>query len=198
MRQGDGFDLSQVSWKAFSKEAMFDRRWYLRRERLGMAAQCAATYCMFKYKFLRNHIQEFSLHVAHVHDSDIEAATILGMIFPCFVTLLFNAEYFLLLFWPAKTYPKWYINAKKWTFVGITFGMVATVIIGTVIVARRSASITGVDMATAQQLTTLYFRPPLSPYFTFRIYSLSNVTEQSIIRGHRTSHGLFCSGLLLL
>jgi uncharacterized Tic20 family protein len=162
-------DLSSVTWHAFSREAMFDRRWYLRSERLviytatmllGMAAQGAATYCMFKYKNLRTHISNFSMHAAHVHDRDIIASAILTMIFPTFLALLLNIEYFLLLFWPGKRFPRRYIAFKKWGFVGVTVGMMLTILLSTVIVATHSASISGVDAATAQQLTDLYFRPP--------------------------------------
>jgi len=168
--QFKGFDLSQISWKAFTKEEMFSRRWYLRPERLifytltqliGMAAQGAATFCMFKYMFLQNHIETFTMHAAQVHNNDIEAAAIMSMIFPCIVLLLFTVEYFILLFWPGRTYSARYLSWKKWAFILSTFGMFATVVISTVIVATRSASITGVDEATMQQLTELYFRPPL-------------------------------------
>ncbi|KAF8868259.1 hypothetical protein CPB84DRAFT_1809164 [Gymnopilus junonius] len=162
-------DLSQVSWHAFSREAMFDKRWYLRGERLvvytatmliSMAAQAAATYCMFKYRNLRTHIQNFSMHEAHVHNSDIMASTILSMIFPTFLSLMLNMEYFLLLFWPGKKLPSGYVAYKKWGLVAVSGGMLGTTILSTVVAATRSASISGVDSATAKQLTDLYFRPP--------------------------------------
>ncbi|KAF4615849.1 hypothetical protein D9613_012386 [Agrocybe pediades] len=164
-------DLSAFTWHAFSREAMFDKRWYLRSERLvvytatmlmGMAAQGAATYCMFKYKFLRQHIGNFSGHAAHVHEIDIMAGTILSMIFPCLVVLFLNVEYTLLLFWPGRLWPSWYNNwFRKWYMLSATLGMLATIVSSTVIVATRSASIMGVDAITAKQLTDLYFRPPL-------------------------------------
>lgn len=72
------------------------------------------------------------MHTAHVHNSDIEAAAILSMIFPCIVPLLFNVEYFVLLFWPARTYSARYLAWKKVVFVLSTFGMLATVVISTV------------------------------------------------------------------
>lgn len=162
-------DFSPVTLHAFSREAMFDRRWYLRGERLviytatmliGMAAQAAATYCMFKYRDLRTHISNFSMHTAHVHDSDIRASAILSMIFPTFLTLVLNIEYFLLLFWPGKRLSRGYVAFKKWGLVGVTVGMVLTILLSTIVVATHSASISGVDAATAQQLIDLYFRPP--------------------------------------
>jgi len=165
-----GFDLAELSWSAFSRKSMFDPHWYLRPARLvfytltmivGMAAQSAAAYCLFKYEFLRNHIEDFSMHTAHVFDKDIIAAAILSMVFPCLVLLLFTIEYFILLFWPNRMYPSWYNSCKRWIFTGVTAGMTATAIISTVIVAIRSATISGVDKATALQYTQLYFRPPL-------------------------------------
>ncbi|KDR72236.1 hypothetical protein GALMADRAFT_143095 [Galerina marginata CBS 339.88] len=127
---------------------------------IGMAAQGAATYCMFKYKFLRSNISKFSMHAAHVHNSDITASVILSMTFPTILLLLLNIEYFLLLFWPGKRFPRRYTTIKKWSMRGITVGMVATIVLSTVVVATRTATISGVDTATAQQLTALYFRPP--------------------------------------
>lgn len=162
-------DFSPVNLHAFSREAMFDRRWYLRAERLviyqatmltAMAAQGAATYVMFKYKNLRTHIDDFSSHAAHVHNSDIMASAILSMIFPTFLSLLLNAEYFLLLFWPGKRFPKGYIAFKKWGLAVVTIGMLTTILLSTIVVATHSASISGVDAVTAQQLIDLYFRPP--------------------------------------
>jgi hypothetical protein len=72
------------------------------------------------------------MHTAHVFVNDIMAAAILSMVFPCLVLLLFTIEYFILLFWPNRMYPKWYNSSKKWTFTGVTVGMTATAIISTV------------------------------------------------------------------
>ncbi|KJA19708.1 hypothetical protein HYPSUDRAFT_217455 [Hypholoma sublateritium FD-334 SS-4] len=159
-----------VTWKALSSKEMFSRKWYLRRERLicyslasliGIAGQGAAEFSMFKYEFLQNHIAMFTNNQAKVHNNDIEAAGILSMVFPCLILVMLDMEYFRLLFWPGFRQPSWYITSKKATTVFCTFGMLATVIISTVVIARRSAFITGVDAATVVQLTTLYSRPPL-------------------------------------
>ena len=95
--------------------------------------QGAATYCMFKYKFLRNHILKASQHNAHVHEMDIMAGTILSMIFPCLVVVFLNVEYTLLLFWPGKLWPRWYNTwFRRWYMLGATLGMGATVVASTV------------------------------------------------------------------
>ncbi|KAF5326732.1 hypothetical protein D9619_003940 [Psilocybe cf. subviscida] len=165
-----GFEMDGLSWRAFTLSAMADRRWYLRRQRIamytitmmvGMAAQCAATFCMFKYEFLQNHIEAFTMHQAHVHNNDIVAAGITSMVIPCIALLLFTVEYFLLVLWPGKLYSRAYNRWKGGIFVAACVGMLATAVVSTIFVATRSASISGVDATAAQQLTSMYFRPPL-------------------------------------
>ncbi|KAH9481038.1 hypothetical protein JR316_0005557 [Psilocybe cubensis] len=158
-----------MTLKAFRREALFDSRWYLRSKRIvvyqatvliSMAAQGAGTYCMFKHRDFANHIHSFSMNIANVHNIDIRATTILSMIFPAMLSLDLNAAYYSLVFYPGKNFPL-FNKIVAWLTVFITIGMTATTLAGTVIVASRSASISGVDAATAQQLTELYFRPPL-------------------------------------
>lgn len=165
-----GFDLAELSWSAFSRKSMFDPHWYLRPQRLVVyslanivvaAAQGTATYSFFKYRFLRNHIEDFSMHTAHVLDEDIIAAAILTMAFSPLVQLLLTIEYFILLFWPNRMYPRRYNSCKKWIITGFTAVMTVTAIVSTVIFGTHSATISGVDKATALQYTQLYSRPPL-------------------------------------
>jgi len=165
------FDLAAVNMKAFGKQNMFNKKWYLRRERLvaytitqmlGMAAQGAATYCMFKYKNLRHHIQNFSHHTAKVHDNDIFVSAVLSMTFPAVLSVFLALEYFLLLFWPANVYPRWWNRTKIAVVVGSTVATGATIILSTVVVSSHMGTISGVDAATATMLTNFYFRPPLN------------------------------------
>lgn len=123
------------------------------------------------------------MHQAHVHNNDIVAAGITSMVIPCIALLLFTVEYFLLVLWPGKLYSRAYNRWKGGIFVAASVGMVATAVVSTVrthheapylyyrstdtnltqiFVATRSASISGVDATAAQQLTSMYFRPPLS------------------------------------
>lgn len=101
---------------------------------------------MFKYKFLQNHIEAFTMMAAHVHNNDIEAAAILSMIFPCLVLLIFNAEYFRLLFWSGLKQPSWYIRTKKGASIFCTFGLLATVIISTVSRLTRIISLLNINL----------------------------------------------------
>ncbi|KAF8153638.1 hypothetical protein BJ912DRAFT_937605 [Pholiota molesta] len=154
------FDLSQISWKAFRWEEMFSRRWYLRRERLSNLTLYPRTLTVVLTsisksftRVLKGEIEGASKYAAHVRISDIHAASILSVSALIPALLLFNVEYFLLQFWPARTYSARYLAWKKAVFVAVACGMV--------IVAMRSASITGVSDPTARQLTALYTHPPL-------------------------------------
>jgi len=149
---------------------MFDPRWHLRKERfivyqlamlISLAAECTATYSLSKYEDHQTHIEQASNHSASVHNNDLIAAEVLTIVFCVFVATLFGADFFFLVFWPSRSYPRWYNATRKGLAVGITMGMLAAALMSTIVVARNSEFITGVDMATATQLTNLYFRPPL-------------------------------------
>lgn len=165
-----GFDLSQMSWSAFGSKNMMDRRWHLRRERfifyqlamlICLAAECTATYSLSKYEKLQNHMEQASGYTAHVHNNDIIAAEILTIVFCVFVATLFGADFFFLLFWPTRRYPKWYNATKKALAVGITLGVLAAALMSTVVVARHFSFINGVGDAVKQQLINEYPHPPL-------------------------------------
>ncbi|KAG7092025.1 hypothetical protein E1B28_008407 [Marasmius oreades] len=165
-----GFDLSEMHWSAFGHANMFDRRWHLRRERfvvyqlamlICLAAECTATYSLDKYEDLQKHVEAWSGHRAHLFNNDIIDAEITTIVFCVMVATLFGADFFFLLFFPRRRYPAWYTITKKIFAVVITAGVFAAAVLSTVIVARNSATISGVSAEEAKSLTDLYFRPPL-------------------------------------
>ncbi|KAJ3503504.1 hypothetical protein NLJ89_g8403 [Agrocybe chaxingu] len=170
-----GFDLSEMSWSAFEHRRMFEKRWYLRRERfiiyqlamlIALAAECTATYALAKYEFLQSNIGRLSGHTASLHSNDIRAAAILTIVFCVFVATLFGADFFFLLFWPKRRYPRWYDMTKKAIAVWICLGVGAAAIMSTIVVAMNEAYISGVGDRTAIELVDSYPRPPLV-YRTF-------------------------------
>jgi len=165
-----GFDLSEMSWGAFAHKRMFERGWHLRRERiiayqlamnLCLAAECTATYSLSKYNDLQTNVEQTNGHLPHLHNNDIIAAEVLTIVFCVFVATLFGADMFFLLQFPRRTYPKWYNSSRKGLAVGITMGVLAAALMSTIVVARKSAFITGVDEATKQELVQFFYRPPL-------------------------------------
>lgn len=97
---------------------------------------------MFKYKFQQNHIEKLSMHVASVHNDDFIDAAISTMIFTTLVPTVFGLEYFVLILWPARTYPKWYNTSKKVAAIVSTLAMFGVAIASTV-----SPSTTEFDLA---------------------------------------------------
>ncbi|KDR79643.1 hypothetical protein GALMADRAFT_243725 [Galerina marginata CBS 339.88] len=169
-----GFNLSEMSWSAFGHKKMFDRRWHLRKERfivyqlamlIGLAAECTATYSLSKYDSLHENIHNFSTSVsttpASLHNHDIIAAAITTIVFCVLVATIFGADFFFLLFWPTRTYPRWYTFAKKALAVVITAGVGVAAIVSTIVITSHQAFISGVDEGSKAHLVEVYFRPPL-------------------------------------
>jgi len=151
---------------------MFDRRWFLRRERfviyqlamlICLAAECTATYSLAKYQLLQDNIEAFSSTSTRVslHNDDIIAAQCLTIVFCVFVATLWGADFFFLLFFPRRTYPRWVYTIKKALAVGILTGLTAATLMSTIIVTRHSATISGVSPATAEEYARFFYRPPL-------------------------------------
>ncbi|KAF7970291.1 hypothetical protein HWV62_24414 [Athelia sp. TMB] len=135
-----------------------------------LAAECAATYSLAKYEGLQDHVEATVVPASsllpgathpQLHNDDIIAAEVIIIVFCVFVATLFGADFFFLLFFPRRIYPRWYNITRKLLAVGIALGVLAGALMSSVVVARNSAFITGVDERTRINLITLYYRPPL-------------------------------------
>lgn len=97
-----------------------------------LAAECTATYSLSKYEDLQDHVEKYSGHIASLHNNDIIAAECLTIVFCVFVATLFGADFFFLLQFPRRKFPKWYNMARKGLAVGITLGVLAAALMSTV------------------------------------------------------------------
>ncbi|KAF8168750.1 hypothetical protein BJ912DRAFT_196138 [Pholiota molesta] len=127
---------------------------------ISLAAECTATYSLSKYENLQSHIETMSGGAAHLYNNNIIDAAIVTIVFCVLVATVFGADFFFLLFWPQRRYPRWYDVTKLLVAVVITLGMAAAALMSTIVIARQSIQITGVDSATVQQYTNIYHRPP--------------------------------------
>ncbi|CAA7263516.1 unnamed protein product [Cyclocybe aegerita] len=118
-----------------------------------------------KYELLQANVERLSGYSAALHNNDIRAAAILTIVFSILVATLFGPDFFFLLFWPGKRYPRWYDMAKD-IAVWICIGVGAAAIMSTIVVVANEAYITGVEDRTATELVDSYPRPPLL-YHTF-------------------------------
>lgn len=129
-----------------------------------LVAECVATYSLSKYEDLQDHIESASLHLASLHNDDLIAAECLTIVFCVFVATLFGADFFFLLFFPKRRYPRWYNATKKGLAIAITLGVLAAAIMSTVVVAGHKAFIKGVTQEEANALVAHYYRPPLRAF----------------------------------
>ncbi|KAM0787707.1 hypothetical protein ACM66B_003767 [Microbotryomycetes sp. NB124-2] len=164
-----GFDLSLLKFSNFSHKVAFDKRFYLRRQRviayqlallIGLAAECTATYSLAKYEALRDHIED-NFAGATVHIGDIHSFQILIIISCVFIATELGSEFFFMLQWPLYPWPRWYRRFIEAATL-FTLGMLLAAAIGsTVVIASHSVSITGVSEEVIREATELYFRPPV-------------------------------------
>jgi len=99
---------------------------------LGPLGQCTATYSLSKYEIHQTNIEAQSGNIAEVHNNNLIAAQCLTIVFCVFVATLFGADFFFLLFWPARTYPRWYNTTRQLLAIGITAGVGAAAAMSTV------------------------------------------------------------------
>ncbi|KAH9474288.1 hypothetical protein JR316_0013451 [Psilocybe cubensis] len=156
---------------------MFAEGWYLRKERFvvyqiamltGLAAECTATYSLSKYQTLKHNfyvqstiLEPSSSTSAHLDQRSLNSSAISTIVFCVLVATLFGADFFFLVFWPERRYPKWYVRVKEVLAVIITAGVGASAIVSTWVVATHSAVISGVDHDTAASILRVYSRPPI-------------------------------------
>ncbi|KAG6860826.1 hypothetical protein C0995_007157 [Termitomyces sp. Mi166 len=133
---------------------------------LCLAAECTATYSLSKYEDLQRHVGDYTNNAAKVYNNDIIAAEVLTIVFCVLVATLFGADYFFLIFWPERKYPRWYNIARIGCALFILIGLWTAALASTVIVAAHAAGFTGVDEQKKQEILNLYNRPPLgiSPF----------------------------------
>lgn len=99
-----------------------------------LAAECTATYSLSKYQDLQKKVEKTSPYAgtASLYNNDIVNAEILTIVFCVFVATIFGADFFFLLFFPKRTYPRWYNLSRKAAAVAITAGLTAAAIYSTV------------------------------------------------------------------
>ncbi|KAL7418812.1 hypothetical protein Q5752_006496 [Cryptotrichosporon argae] len=163
-----GFELNELSFKAFSSKRMFDRRWHLRRERfiayqvamlVGLAAECTATYSLAKYEDLQG-LYENNYTGAHFYQNDLIDCEISTIVFCVLVACVFGADFFFLLQFPRQRYPLWYQICKKTAAVIVTLGILGSAIASTIIIARNTAVLGHISDELVAEARVRFHHPP--------------------------------------
>jgi hypothetical protein len=79
---------------------------------------------------------------AHLYNNNIIDAAIVTIVFCVLVATVFGADFFFLLFWPQRRYPRWYDVTKLLVAVVVSLGMAAAALMSTVSLFKfRSANV---------------------------------------------------------
>ncbi|MCJ1277379.1 hypothetical protein MMC21_005191 [Puttea exsequens] len=164
-----GLDLSEMQWGKFKSSYMFTRVYHLRRSKM-IIYQLAMILCVCSESVgtaaLADYVdqQEFVAgldHLAVVYNDDFVAVASYNIFCGVFVATIFGAAFFFDLFWPERKESKGVHLAWKICAVlacVFTFGDALAL---TIIVATKSAYMTGVNGGAATALFKQYKDIPL-------------------------------------
>ena len=107
-------------------------------------------------------IESHSNRVAEVYNDDFVGAASYNIFVGVAVATIFGAAFFFDLFWPERYESPAVKLAWKISAVVVTIMLLGDALTLTVIVAMKTARITGVDRATAMKLLNQWSKPPLA------------------------------------
>ncbi|KII88311.1 hypothetical protein PLICRDRAFT_175911 [Plicaturopsis crispa FD-325 SS-3] len=164
-----GLDLRDVKWSAFKHKAMYDRKWYLRRERfivyqlatttLGVA-EAIEIHANSQYRRLHSSINSSGVAGASMNFHDLDSSHAVALVACICVASVIQRETLFLTFWPAFVYPPSVVRWKKGLAVFVTALFTAGILQWTVVVSTHSYKISGVDDSTQAELLQRYPSPP--------------------------------------
>ncbi|KAI9797252.1 MAG: hypothetical protein M1833_005548 [Piccolia ochrophora] len=164
-----GLDLKEMQWGKFKGSYMFNNVYYLRRWKM-IIYQCAMILCvcsesvgtaaLSEYVDQQNAIENANSS-AGVYNNDFVGIASFNIFVGVAIATIFGAAFFFDLFWPERHESKSVRLAWKISAVVVCFMALADALAFTVIVARNSASINGVDSEATADLLSQYPSPSL-------------------------------------
>ncbi|MCJ1458855.1 hypothetical protein MMC28_009229 [Mycoblastus sanguinarius] len=164
-----GLDLREMQWSKFKSSYMFNREYHLRRTKM-VVYQLAMIFCVCSESVgtaaLSEYVdqQEFIgnlNNLAVVYNDDFVGIASYNIFVGIAVATIFGAAFFFDLFWPerhesASVHLAWKICAVIMCIMALGDALALTII-----VATKSAYVTGVDAPTATRLLRQYLKPTL-------------------------------------
>ncbi|GAB7349902.1 hypothetical protein MBLNU459_g0592t1 [Dothideomycetes sp. NU459] len=166
-----GLDLAEFKWSKFGSKNMWNNVYHLRRTKF-IIYQCALIFCVVseslgtaalsdyvdQQKFLKAHD-----HAALEYNNDYIAVASYNIWSGIFVATIFGAAFFFDLIWPERyESPSVRLAWKICSVIACVF-YIADAFALTIITARHSAYVNGVDAATAQGLLAHFKKFSESP-----------------------------------
>ena len=155
-----GLDLHEIQWSKFKGSYMWNNVYHLRRTKF-VVYQCAMILCVFSESFgtaaLSDYVDEQRFlqkqqSNAYEYNNDYIGIASFNIFAGVFVATIFCAAFFFDLFWPERHESKsvrlaWKICAVLGCIMALASGLAMTII-----VARRSAYVTGIGAGEALRL----------------------------------------------
>lgn len=176
-----GLDLREIQWGKFKGSYMFNQVYHLRRTKmivyqiamiLCVVSESVGTAALSDYVDQQDGISRRSNNQAHVHNNDYIGIASYNIWVGIAVATIFGSGFFFDLFWPERHESKAVKIAWKVSSVVVSFMALADAIAMTVIVATRSAHITGVSHAEANALFKQNGRP--NPVYRHNAYCVAS------------------------
>lgn len=156
-----GLDLRDMQWGKFKGSYMFNQVYHLRKTKmivyqiamiLCVVSESVGTAALSDYVDQQDGISQRSHHQAHVHNDDYVGIASYNIWVGIAVATIFGSGFFFDLFWPERHENNAVKIAWKVSSVVVSFMALADAIAMTVIVATRSAYISGVSPEYANTL----------------------------------------------
>ncbi|CED84514.1 hypothetical protein [Phaffia rhodozyma] len=172
-----GLDLKEIHPRKFKHSYMFAKTYHLQRIKF-IIYQAAMILCVVGESLITSSIDDYIKQERAVrgidkqiqyHNNDIVGIGSYTIFCGVAVATVFGAGFFFDLFWPERHESKLVKLAWRYSAVFVTVALLADCLAQTVIVARGSVHVTGVDEATKQLALAAYPTPPLR----FRDYGRS-------------------------
>ncbi|KAL8824876.1 MAG: hypothetical protein Q9170_008013, partial [Blastenia crenularia] len=165
-----GLDLREMQWRKFKGSYMFSREYPLRPAKMivyqlamisCVCSESVGTAVLSDYVDQQDFIEKHS-QTATVYNDDFIGAASYNIFVGVVISTIFGAAFFFDLFWPERYETPAIKLAWRICAVVVTVMALGDALTMTLIVALKTARITGVDTATAASLLKQYSKPPLA------------------------------------
>ncbi|KAF3941747.1 hypothetical protein ABW19_dt0200583 [Dactylella cylindrospora] len=149
-----GLDLKEIQWNKFASKNMFDKQWYLRREKMiiyqlamifMVVSESVGTAAMSAYIDQQEALERL-FPGTHMHNNDIVGIASFNIFMGVSVATIFGAAFFFDLFWPDRKEDHGVKLAWRISAVAVSIGTLADAIAFTVIAASHRAYADGIGV----------------------------------------------------
>ncbi|KAJ4304715.1 hypothetical protein N0V90_000242 [Kalmusia sp. IMI 367209] len=164
-----GLDLKEMQWGKFKNSYMWNKEYHLRRTKF-IVYQIAMIFCVVSESLgtaaLSDYVDQQDFVAAHsrgatVHNNDFVGIASYNIFVGIYVATIFGSAFFFDLFWPERHESRAVKMAWRICSVLACIFTLAAALAYTIILATKSAFVTGADADTASRLLAEYGGSPM-------------------------------------